>query len=189
MHISTIEINGQKRACINRPAFGNVSNFVFITVDNGLFDESLGQTINPTIQTLIDRALRSGAVALQMSGNDMIGKTTFAIYSKNINTPVLTALKSLDGLLVIDNIKTVKIGYFDNGVRYVTTWTDVMQYDVVTASQLAELEAQYPATKEQIQTSEDVKQMIRDLNLTAEFDLRKSETTLKTELIAYYNYS
>lgn len=189
MHISTIEINGQKRACINRPAFGNVSEFVFITVDNGLFDESLGQEINPTIQTLIDRALRSGAVALQMSGSDMVGKTTFAIYSKNINTPILQVLKSLNELLVIDNIKTVKMGYLNNGIRYATTWADVMLYDVVTTSQLAELESQYPVTKEQIENSEDVKQMIRDLDLTAEFDLRKSEATLKAELIAYYNYS
>jgi hypothetical protein len=81
------------------------------------------------------------------------------------------------------------MGYFDNGVKYVTNWTDVMQYNIVTASQLKVLEDSYPVSKESIESSEDIKQLIRDLELTAEFDLRKSEATLKAELIAYYNYS
>ncbi len=141
MNISTIEINGEKRSCLSEPGFGNVDKYVFITVENGIFDESLGGTVNPYIKEMIDRAIRSGAKALQMEGNDMIGKTTYAIYSYNVNTTILNVLKQLAPYIVVDNINTVRMGYLDGvTVKYAKSWEDAINNPVVTGKELVKLE-------------------------------------------------
>ena len=148
MHITRVKICGQYRSCISRPTFSNAQDFVFVTVNNGLFDDSLGQTINQTIVSLIDRALRSGAISLQMSGQDMIGKTTFAIYKSNINTPVLHLLIQQNDNIQVDNIECVRSGMYStesSNMIYFDTWNDIVNtgYDVATGSVLEELEEQH----------------------------------------------
>ena len=192
MHISKIKISGQKRACENNPSFGNAEKFVFITVDNSIFDESLGGNVNEMVKGMIDRALRSGATALQMAGEDMKGKTTFAIYKQNITTAILQGLIGLSELLVIDNIECKEIGYVHNGVNLVDSWQEILEasddYSIITNKELAQAKIEFPVNINEINNCDDIKQLIRDLELTDNFDLRKSEDTLKSELKLYYDY-
>jgi len=129
---------------------------------------------------------------LQMAGEDMQGKTTFAIYKQNVTTAILQGLISLSELLTIDNIECKEIGYINNGVNLVDSWQEILDvsadYSIITNKELAQAKIEYPVNINEIDNCDDIKQLIRDLELTDNFDLRKSEDTLKSELKLYYDY-